>query len=155
MLQHLLLVLGVACGCYASESPLPRCSDQVCAKDPHCVYHRGRSVCWSVEDAADEGGTCRCCQNCIAGTNVFIDEECHSAIQGCQTSECPKVKCTYGSYIPLCDCCQSCISIDCKPEDRDEYWPNCAAVSCAACPEGTTPISSPCRCCNACVKPQS
>ncbi|EEC13231.1 hypothetical protein IscW_ISCW008918 [Ixodes scapularis] len=106
MLQLLLLVLGVACGCYASESPLPRCSDQVCAKDPHCVYHRGRSVCWNVEDAADEGGACRCCQNCIAGTNVFIDEECHSAIQGCQTAECPKVKCTY----------------DCKPEDRDEYW---------------------------------
>ncbi|KAG0429653.1 hypothetical protein HPB47_023417 [Ixodes persulcatus] len=117
----LLLVLALACGCYASESPLPRCSDQLCAKDPHCVYHRGRSVCWNVEDGADQGGTCRCCQNCIAGTNVFIDEECHSAIQGCQTSECPKVRCTYGSYIPLCDCCQSCISIATRQKRYREH----------------------------------
>lgn len=104
-----VLVLALVCGCYASESLLPRCSDEVCRKDPHCVYHRGQSVCWDVKSEADEGDVCRCCQNCIAGTNVFIDEECHSNIRSCQTADCPKVKCRYNSYIPLCSCCQNCI----------------------------------------------
>ncbi|KAM7288495.1 uncharacterized protein LOC115327346 [Ixodes scapularis] len=150
-----VLVLALVCGCHASDSPLPRCSDEVCRRDPHCVYHRGQSVCWDVKSEADEGDICRCCQNCIAGTNVFIDEECHLNIRSCQTADCPKVKCRYNSYIPICSCCQNCIPRDCKPEDRDEYWPNCAAVRCAACPRGTTSTSSPCKCCNTCDEPQS
>ncbi|CAN7937685.1 unnamed protein product, partial [Ixodes hexagonus] len=96
IMQSLLVLLVVVCGCYvSSEGVLPRCADEVCARNPHCVFHRGRSVCWEVVDGADGGGKCKCCQNCVAGTNVFIDEECDSDIRSCHLTQCPLVKCTY------------------------------------------------------------
>lgn len=51
----------------AFASPKPsvaaRCPDEVCRKDPHCIYHRGPAVCWTEVDASNV--TCTCCQDCI------------------------------------------------------------------------------------------
>ncbi|KAK8778920.1 hypothetical protein V5799_019739 [Amblyomma americanum] len=102
----LVVMFGLAAQGLSSASSLPRCSDAVCAQDPHCIYARSRTTCWDVTGSST-ATSCRCCQNCITGG--FISEDCARQAQACVLADCPKVKCPYGSYVPDCDCCNNCL----------------------------------------------
>ncbi|XP_077503972.1 uncharacterized protein LOC144114244 [Amblyomma americanum] len=144
----LVVMFGLAAQGLSSASSLPRCSDAVCAQDPHCIYARSRTTCWDVTGSST-ATSCRCCQNCITGG--FISEDCARQAQACVLADCPKVKCTYGSYVPDCDCCNNCLPQACaNAEDRN--WPNCAATECLSCSNGTVAFTCPRTCCPVCLR---